>query len=202
MMRILSTACRSTGRWVTITTVRRRRRQLGERLGEREVAIAVEVGVGLIEHQQSRIAVHSAGEPDALALALRQPVAGRRDVCLIATGQAQDQLVHSGKLSRCDELVAVDGVEAGNVLADGAGEQFDLLRQVAEVAAEIVEVPGEDIGAVDAHVAKAWARGPDEEAAKRRLAGAGRSDNGATRARLEAEADIGEDRLMRGPAQA
>ena len=49
-----------------------------------------------------------------------------------------------------DQLV-VAGTQPRDVLSDGAGKEADLLRQVAEMAAEPIALPGRDVGAVEPH---------------------------------------------------
>src|SRR5206468_5499993 len=101
------------------------------------LAVAVEAGVGLVEHDEPRIAEHGAGEADALALPAGEREARGTDRGLVAARQAEDRLVRTGE-NRCPDYGSVvgpllDGFEAGDVVAHGAVEQLDVLRQVADI---------------------------------------------------------------------
>ena len=67
--------------------------------------------------------------------------------------------MHAGHLGRFHYLFRVDLVETGDVLADAAFEQLDVLRQVADVWAKGLLVPAGDIGTVEADHTVLW--GPD-----------------------------------------
>ena len=56
--------------------------------GQRLLALAVEIGVRLVEHDQERVAVERAGQRDALALAGRKRRAALADLGLVALRQA------------------------------------------------------------------------------------------------------------------
>ena len=107
-----------------------------DRLGQRLLALGVEVGVRLVQHHQERIAIERPGKRNALALPGRQRRAALADLGLVAVRQAQDQLVHAGRLAAA--MTSSAGrvrIEARDVLGDRAGEQLDVLRQVADVLA-------------------------------------------------------------------
>ena len=61
--------------------------------------------------------------------------------------------MHAGALGRQHHFFRIDLAEAGDVFADRAGKQFDILRQVADVRAQFGLVPVIDVGAVQAHLA-------------------------------------------------
>ena len=104
---------------------------------ERLVAFGVEVRVGLIEHDQKRVAVERARERNALRLAGGQRRALFADPGPVALGHADDQVVHARGLRRRD-----DGLrrrirrKARNVLGDRSGQKLDVLRQIADMLAE------------------------------------------------------------------
>ena len=65
------------------------------------VAGAVEAGIGLVEHDQERVAVEGAGERDALALAAREGGAAFADAGVVAVRQIEDEFMGaSGPLQR------------------------------------------------------------------------------------------------------
>ena len=80
---------------------------------ERRLAFGIEVGIGLVEHEQHRIAKERARQREALALAGRQPRAGFAERRVVAVGQAQDEIVDIGELRRLDDLFGL-GVFAGS----------------------------------------------------------------------------------------
>ena len=66
-------------------------------LAERFVALGVEIGVRLVQHDQERIAVERARERDALRLPGRERGAAFADLGLVALGQADDQIMDAGR---------------------------------------------------------------------------------------------------------
>ena len=62
--------------------------------------------------------------------------------------------MHAGALRGADDLVRVHLAKAGDVFGNGAFKQLDILRQVANPRAQLVFVPLEDVGAVQAHLAR------------------------------------------------
>ena len=58
--------------------------QLRDAFGERRVALGVEIGARLVEHDEARLAEHGAGQPDALAVAARQDRAALADLGVVA----------------------------------------------------------------------------------------------------------------------
>ena len=104
---------------------------------EQRLALGVEVRVGLVEHDQARLAVEGPGEADPLPLAARQGRPAVLETGLVALRQAKDHFVHAGQLRRADDVHPLHrGRHAGDVLGHRAGEQHRLLRQVADVAAQ------------------------------------------------------------------
>ena len=101
-----STPASALGRWATTTTMPPRGPHAQDRLGQRLLALAVQVGVRLVQHHQERLAVERAGQPDPLALAGRQHRPALADLGLVALRQAQDQLVHPGRLRGRDDASA------------------------------------------------------------------------------------------------
>ena len=101
-----------------------RARTLDDGAAQRLVAFGVEVGVGFVEHDQERIAVERARKRDALRLAGGQRSAAFADLGLVAFGQADDQVVHAGRLGRRDHRGGIGlRSEPADVLRDGAGQQ-------------------------------------------------------------------------------
>ena len=106
-----------------------------DRLGQGFVAFGIEIGIRLVEHDQERIAVERARQRDALRLTGRERSPLLADLGLVAFGQTDDELVHAGGLGGGDDGLGVGlGLEAGDVLRHRAGQQLDVLRQIADVA--------------------------------------------------------------------
>ena len=78
-------------------------------------------------------------------------------------------------------------LEAGDVLGDRAVEQLDVLRQVADMAAERVGLPLVEGGAVEADLAAQGRPDADEGARQGRLAGGARPDEAEALAGLHLE---------------
>ena len=76
------------GRCATTTTMPPRSRTPQDRAGQRLVALGVEIGVGLVEHDQERIAIERARQRDALRLPGRQRGALLADLGVVALAAA------------------------------------------------------------------------------------------------------------------
>ena len=111
--------------------------------GCHEVCLAalVEAAVGLVEHEQTRVAVHGARQSDALTLAAGQGAAVVADFGIQAMRQLRDDGVEAGQRGGGAHLVHVDLAKAGDVLGERAVEELDVLRQVADMRAEFGLVP-------------------------------------------------------------
>ena len=116
---------------------------------EREIALHVEVRTRLIEHDQTWVAIKGARQANALPVAAGQVGAALLDQRVVALRQFQDQFVRPGEHRGFHDLVVLAGTEAGDIRCHGVGEKFDLLRQVADMTAEVGARPGRDIGAVE-----------------------------------------------------
>ncbi len=93
-----------------------------DRRGEGVLALGVEVGVGLVQHHEERVAVEGAGEADALALACREAGARLAEAGVVTLRQTQDQVVRAGGLGGGDHRPRRRiGGEAGDVLGDRPG---------------------------------------------------------------------------------
>ena len=127
---------------------------------ERRVTLGVEVRVRFVEHDQERLAVECTGQRNTLALADGQRFAMAADVGLVAVGEAEDQIVHAGRPGRRDDRCGRRiRIEPRNVLGDGAGHQFDVLRQVSDVTAALGRRPLCQCSAVQRDLATQWLGG-------------------------------------------
>ena len=151
------------------------RLEIRERCEECGLAGDVEVRVRLIEHDDSRIAIQRARERDALALASRQHRAAVADLRVVAVGELAGSFRARGRAARRARCARrrrcpQDCAEPRDVLAHGAGEELDVLRQVADVLAERVAVPARDVRAVQADGARLRPPQAEQQAQQRRLA--------------------------------
>ena len=161
------------------------------RTRQRLVALAVEIGVRLVEHDQERIAVERARQRHALGLAGRERRALLADLGVVALAHLDDHLMHAGFLGGGDDRFRLRfGIEAADVLRHGAGEQFDILRQIADVAAEHVRRPLVERRAVEPHLAAGRHPDADQRAHQRRLARTARADDADAGAGLDREIDV------------
>lgn len=112
-----------------------------------------------------------------MPLACREDFAPLADLRFVPVRQAQNHLVHaSGHGGGDDRLGVRILLEAGDVGGDGAGEQFHVLGQVADVPAERL-APLVDRGPVEAHGSRHGRPDTDERAQEGRLSrGAGADD--------------------------
>ena len=85
------------------------------------------------------------------------------------------------------------GIEPADVLRDRAREQFDILRQIADMAAEHVGRPLIERRAVEPHLAADRLPDADQRAHQRRLARSARPDHAEAVAGLERESDVLDD---------
>src|SRR4029450_1620984 len=94
------------------------------------------------------------------------------------------------------EGLGIDGAEAGDVVGDGAVEEFDVLGDVADPGAEVLAGPVGDVGAVATD--GAGRGGPDtgQQPRQRGLAGGGGAEDGQGLPRDHGEGDVGEDGLL------
>ncbi len=164
--------------------------------GQRLFAFGVEIGVGLIQHDQAPLAVKGAGKSDALALPGREPLAHLADLGVVALRQGEDQLMHLGAAGGLDDgrgrsLV----IHQGDVFRDRAGEQLYPLRQETDVAPDLLGGPVGQGGIVDAHGAACERLQPDQRAGQRGLARPRRPDHPKRGAGRQIEADAEEQGL-------
>ena len=87
-------------------------------------------------------------------------------------------------------------VEAADVFGNRPVEQFDVLRQIADVAAERLDIPLLERGLVEPDRAAQRGPGADEGAHQRRLAGRARPDHAQSGTRLQLEGDVLDERLL------
>ncbi len=170
-----------------------------ERAQQRLLAFVVEVGIGLVEDDQPRLAVERAGKRDALPLPGRKRLPGVADLGVVALGQPQDELVHMRALRGTHHFRGVRRAEARDVLRHGAAEQLHVLRQVAEVWPQIFARPRGHVGAIQPHHARRRLPYADDEARQRRLARSARTDQAERLSRRQLEGNAAQDDFVAQP---
>mgnify|MGYP000898513229 CR=1 FL=1 len=109
-----------------------------DRRFQRRVAIGIEVGVGFVENDQKRVAIEGARQGDPLPLPGRQGGTALPDLGVVAERQTKDRFVHSGLFGSADDRHRIRlPLHAGDILGHGSVEEFDGLRNVSDVAAEV-----------------------------------------------------------------
>lgn len=95
----------------------------------------------LFQDQDARFATQGAGDDDALGLAAAQAEPAVPDLCVVAPGQRQDEVVdpcllHRRVHVRCRGQRAQEVEAVGDVLADAGGEEGRCLRHDGDGGAE------------------------------------------------------------------
>ena len=111
----------------------------------------VDGGGGLVQNQHRGQTEHHAGDAEQLLLALADVAAVLGDDGVVALGQARDEVVDVGLAGRVLDLgVARAGAAVGDVVAQGAVEQVDVLLHQADGAAQALLRHVTHVLAVDA----------------------------------------------------
>ena len=140
----------------------------------------IEVGVGLIQDHQRGPATERPGQADALDLTTgqRQRLAQTADPGAVTIGQPQDHLVHAGQVGGRHHIIIGEGcVKAGDIVAQRAGQKIDLLRQIADPAAQGRRLPLIAGGPVKPDLAAIRAGGPGQKPGEGGFAGTGGTDH-------------------------
>src|ERR1700730_14463635 len=123
-------------------------------LRQSRIALGIEIGVGLVEHDEEGIAIERARKRDALGLARREGGAALPDKGVIAVLERDDHVVDAGSSGGGANRFRVGiGLEAADVLRHSAVEEFQMLGQVADIATERIRRPLVERGAVEADLA-------------------------------------------------
>ena len=154
-------------------------------------AIGVEIGIGLVEYNEKRIAIKGAGQSHPLPLAGRKRFATDAKPGFVAVGERHDHIMGAGSLrGRDDRLRIGSALQPGDVLGNRAGEEVRCLRHVADMAAARFGRPLVEARPVKAHFAAHKRPGAGNRPHERRLAGRARPDDAENGSGLQPEADI------------
>ncbi len=147
--------------------------EFGNRLSQGRLTRSIQIGVGLIEHHQSRVAVQRTGQRDALFLTAGQASAIITQPRVVALRQAQNQFVYARQLRGSDHSARVALAKARDIFCHGATEQLDVLRQITNIGSQRLSVPAMHVGPVQTYrSAQRWPD-TDQHACQGRLAGTG-----------------------------
>ena len=162
------------------------------------LGVAVERRGRFVEQQDRRAFENGAGDGDALLLAAGQFQAALADLGFIALRRTTDETVDL-RLTRgfLDFGVARVPAAVADVVADGVVEQHRVLRHHADRGAQRVLRDIADILAVDQDAAAGDIVEAEQQPRDRRLAGAGRADDGDGMPGRDFEAQAFEDRPRR-----
>jgi hypothetical protein len=122
------------------------------RLGQRFLAFGIQIGIGLVEHHQERLAVERTRQSNSLLLAGGERSAAFANLGLVAVRQMQDHLMDAGGHGgRNDRLRGRCAFQPSDVLRDGAREQLHALREIADVTAQCARRPLIEPGLIQTH---------------------------------------------------
>src|SRR3981189_1112847 len=107
-----------------------------------------------------------------LALPAGEADAAGTEPRVVLPRQVKDHLVNAGALRGVDDLLRRGVAETGDILAHGAGEQTDILRQIADMAAKFERVPVRVVEPAEAQSPPGRRNRADEHPSQRALAGA------------------------------
>ena len=146
----IRSACWIVASRCAITSGRPALGQLEQRLLDHPLGLGVERGGRLIEDQDRRVLEEHAGDREPLLLPAGELDAALADDRVQPIRQAGDHIVQSGPARRVDDL-RLGCVEpaVGDVLADRAGEEEDILLDDADLAPQRRQRHVADVDPVD-----------------------------------------------------
>ena len=168
------------------------------RSAQRCLPIRIEICVGLVEQYQFTVAEEGSCQADALSLATREAMTVATDLRLIPGRQCQNHLMRASQSCRHDDIfVARALLKSRDRFSNGTGEQFDILRKIADVASELIGVPALQQRVVEPDFTDAGllqgGRHPQESG----LARAGRTNDHDDLAGPASEGNTSQDRTSR-----
>src|SRR5262249_3317540 len=173
-----------------------------QRVADPLLAVGIERRRRLVEQQDRRILEERAGDRDALALPARQLDAAVSDDGVEALGHALDEVAARRDRRPQQLLVRRLGPAVADVLGDRTVEQRSLLRDHRDRLAQAFLGDAGDVLPVDQDAPALRIVEALQQREKRRLAGAGRTDDADVLARLQAQVEILEDRVAVGILEA
>ncbi|MNZ83096.1 hypothetical protein D3C78_1018160 [compost metagenome] len=102
----------------------------------------------------------------------------------------------AGQARRLHHRDRVEIAKAGDILADAAFEQLNVLRQIADIRSQFGALPTEDIGTVQTHLAMRGRPDPQQRPGQSRLARTARADEADRLASRDPESEPADHRLL------
>ena len=164
--------------------------ELQQRAHQLALTFLVEAGVRFVEDEQAWPAVDCTRQRDALPLPAGERLAALADQRVEAVFERLYPVRETGARERVLDPGRVRVAETGDVLGQRSGEDLDVLRQVADVRAELALVPLRDVGTVEPDTTALRRPQADQEAGERRLAAGRRPDDAEDGPRIQREADV------------
>src|SRR5882762_2394700 len=173
--------------------------QAAESFANEKFRFRVHAGGGFVKDEETRIVGQGAGEIDELALADRKSGAALVDVAGHAFGQGANELAEADFFNGVFDGIAVDaGCAEADIRFDGAGEKKGILKDDAELAAQILELDEANVFAIKEDLTALDVVEAQQQGDQGGLAGAGVADDGESLAGLDAEGNISEDPVLIG----
>ncbi|ESX08269.1 hypothetical protein X767_33345 [Mesorhizobium sp. LSJC264A00] len=108
----------------------------GDRINDCSFAFRVEMGIGFIQHDKERVSIKGPGKTDKLTLPGGKCRSGLTNRSFVSVLKSEDQFVRARCFRRGDNSLRVRIMfKTSNVFGNGAVEQFNTLRQIADMAA-------------------------------------------------------------------
>ena len=161
--------------------------QTANRLDQRRLALAIQVGIRLVQNHHPRFAVECSRQGDALPLPGGKECSAFANWRVVSVWQSQDEIVHLRLTGSFDDRSRIHFAHASDVLAHAARKELDVLRQVSDVRSQTFPGPAGYIGAVEAHDPDRRLPQPYDEACQRGFARSAGTDDrkGLSRCDLE-----------------
>ena len=171
--------------------------QRGHRVLDQQLGPGVDRRRRLVEDQQLRCGEERPRDGEQLLLARRDVAGLGVELGLVPLGQRVDEPVDVGGPSRLEDLL-LGGVRTRvrDVLPDRALEQPGVLQHHADPRPQVVPRHVGDVDAVQGDPAGVQLVEPHDEVHQRRLARPGRTDDGDGLARLDAQVEALDERLV------
>ena len=141
------------------------------------LALGVETGRRLVEHEDRRVAQDRAGNRDPLTLAARETDPSLPEHGRIAVGELLDELMGGRSLGRGDDLLRIRLDAIRDVVRDRAREEDALLQHEPDLVANPAQPALAQIVPVDQHAPVERVVEPGDQRRERRLAGTRAADH-------------------------
>src|SRR5438445_1082345 len=160
-------------------------------LPDQPLGLRVHAGGGVVEDEDARVHQEGARDRQALALSAAQRNAAFADDGVVAVLQLGNELVGLGGAGATLDLFAGrGGFAVGDVFRHAGAEEEGFLENDADGATELIELKLAGIDAIDQHPPAARIVKARDQIHERRLAGAGRTDDGGGLAWMRLEGDL------------